>query len=117
MEKDYWMIFVDVVICADHKVPLPTTLSNGKAVPVCSESGLCSEHPNPRIKPWIGISLPDPRSTCHLTAHRPCPCTHQLQAPPTYYYNSTSHHYMPPHTLAEPAPASVGNNHPPGPYA
>ncbi|GMN61905.1 hypothetical protein TIFTF001_030984 [Ficus carica] len=113
----YDFVFVDVVICADHKVPLPTTLGNGKAVPVCSELGLCSEHPNPRIKPQTDISLPDPRSTCHLTAHRPCPCTHQLQAQSTYYYCCTSHHHLPPHTLAEPAPAGAGDNHPPVPCA
>ncbi|GMN21658.1 hypothetical protein TIFTF001_045531 [Ficus carica] len=107
-------MFVDVVICPDHKVPLPTTLGNGKVIPDCSESGLCSEHPNPRIEPQTHISLSDPHSTCHLTAHRPCPCTHQLQALPTYYYCSTSHH---PHTLAEPAPAGAGNNHPPVPCA
>ncbi|GMN61912.1 hypothetical protein TIFTF001_030991 [Ficus carica] len=33
------------------------------------------------------------------------------------YYCSTSHHHLPPHTLAEPAPAGAGDNHPPVPCA
>ncbi|GMN74113.1 hypothetical protein TIFTF001_053798 [Ficus carica] len=82
-----------------------------------TRAGLCPEHPNPRIEPQTNISLPDPRSACHLTAHKPCPCTHQLQAPPTYYYCSKSHHHLPPQTLVEPVPAGTGDNHPPVPCA
>ncbi|GMN40378.1 hypothetical protein TIFTF001_009605 [Ficus carica] len=83
------------LIFPDHKVPLSTILDNGKAIPVCSESGREPDFDRP------GVII------------RP---TLALQAPPTYYYCSTSHRHLPPHTLVEPAPAGTGDNHPHVPY-
>ncbi|GMN58503.1 hypothetical protein TIFTF001_027603 [Ficus carica] len=102
-----WRPYADVMICPDHKVQLPTTLNNGKAIPDCSKSDPEPDfvRPGVTIRPTLVVSLE--RTTY----------SGRLQAPPTYYYCSTSHHHLPPHTLAELAPAGAGDNHPHVPCA